>query len=698
MPITDIKFTNNARTLLSTGSLADDDTSVSVDDGSVFPALSSGNYFYATLERAASSTTREIVKVTARSGNTLTIVRAQDNTSATTFSADDIIELRVVAKSLEDIRDAVITQEEVEDYVGGMLDGTETFISVSYDDGDGNIDFVVPVKDEDNMASDSATHLSTQQSIKAYVDDKIVQTILTLYKYTATAGQTTFTGSDDGSTTLAYTAGSLFVTLNGLTLENGTDYTATNGTSVVLTDAATVGDELNIYAFGVFNAANVTGAGGDFSIADDLSFTSDGAIINMGANSDVTITHVHDTGIQLETAADSSTNLLQLLSDDAGAGAGPYLRLKRTSGSPADNDNGGIIVMDMENDNNQQFDAVQIMAKATDVSDGTEDSQLSLATMVNGSLTTGVTVSGSGIQVPDSGKIGSVSAPSAIDINSAGEIGVGTTANASITLLAYNNETGHNALRASQDNASSTTAVFETTNDGQGYGIYSVNGNGSGIYGSASRAAAGYYVQNAAVAAHYAIYAQSTGNYGVYGRTLSTGHGGIIGYDDSAACYGIIGYSPSTTLYSLYGNGSTYVSGSHTSSDSRLKDIQSRITTSDGMLAKVNQLKPTYYKWKSNTDQGKADDTEQIGFVAQEVESIFNHLVKNAPVPDMSESPPDSDGKVEKRDKTLNEELGDTKFIAYEKLTVYLTAALQEASAKIDTLEARIKTLEDSSG
>ena len=50
MSITDIKFTNNARTLLSTGSLADDATSVSVDDGSVFPALSSGNYFYATLE------------------------------------------------------------------------------------------------------------------------------------------------------------------------------------------------------------------------------------------------------------------------------------------------------------------------------------------------------------------------------------------------------------------------------------------------------------------------------------------------------------------------------------------------------------------------------------------------------------------------------------------------------------------------
>ena len=38
----------------------------------------------------------------------------------------------------------------------------------------------------------------------------------------------------------------------------------------MLTDAATVGDELYIYAFGVFNAANVTVAGGDFIIDDDL--------------------------------------------------------------------------------------------------------------------------------------------------------------------------------------------------------------------------------------------------------------------------------------------------------------------------------------------------------------------------------------------------------------------------------------------
>jgi len=72
-----------------------------------------------------------------------------------------------------------LSQEQVEDFVGGMLDGTETFISVSYDDTDGNIDFVVPVKDEDDMTSNSDTHLATQQSIKAYVDNSIVPALTT---------------------------------------------------------------------------------------------------------------------------------------------------------------------------------------------------------------------------------------------------------------------------------------------------------------------------------------------------------------------------------------------------------------------------------------------------------------------------------------------------------------------------------------
>ena len=46
-------------------------------------------------------------------------------------------------------------------------------------------------------------------------------------------------------------------------------------------------------------------------------------------------------------------------------------------------------------------------------------------------------------------------------------------------------------------------------------------------------------------------------------------------------------------------------------------------------------------------------------------------------------------------EKNLNEQLGTTYGMTYEKVCVYLTAAVQELSAKNDALEARIKTLED---
>jgi hypothetical protein len=56
--------------------------------------------------------------------------------------------------------------------------------------------------------------------------------------------------------TLAYTVGKIEVFLNGTLLMPGDDYTASNGTSVVLVSAATVGDALAVVAFDVFNVAN----------------------------------------------------------------------------------------------------------------------------------------------------------------------------------------------------------------------------------------------------------------------------------------------------------------------------------------------------------------------------------------------------------------------------------------------------------
>ena len=64
--------------------------------------------------------------------------------------------------------------EVISDTTGAMFTGnTETFITATYEDSDNTIDLVVPVLDEDNMASNSASHLATQQSIKAYVDSQV---------------------------------------------------------------------------------------------------------------------------------------------------------------------------------------------------------------------------------------------------------------------------------------------------------------------------------------------------------------------------------------------------------------------------------------------------------------------------------------------------------------------------------------------
>lgn len=62
---------------------------------------------------------------------------------------------------------------------------------------------------------------------------------VTEYKYTASGGQTTFTGSDDNTNVLSYTVGQVEVYVNGYQYTN---FTATDGTSVVLGDPATAGD------------------------------------------------------------------------------------------------------------------------------------------------------------------------------------------------------------------------------------------------------------------------------------------------------------------------------------------------------------------------------------------------------------------------------------------------------------------------
>jgi len=77
------------------------------------------------------------------------------------------------------------------------------------------------------------------------------------FVYQATAGQTSFSGSDSNSLTLTYND-SLYMDVyqNGVLLKAGTDYTATTGTTVVLVVGASLNDVVEMIVYDVFSVNN----------------------------------------------------------------------------------------------------------------------------------------------------------------------------------------------------------------------------------------------------------------------------------------------------------------------------------------------------------------------------------------------------------------------------------------------------------
>ncbi|HCC3432074.1 hypothetical protein MMA45_06720 [Salmonella enterica] len=93
---------NNAQTVLAAG-ISASATSLTVNSGagSLFPAPSAGvSFFKLTLIDAATGQLTEIVHVTARYGDTMTIDRAQEGTTARAWSANDIAANMMTAGTL----------------------------------------------------------------------------------------------------------------------------------------------------------------------------------------------------------------------------------------------------------------------------------------------------------------------------------------------------------------------------------------------------------------------------------------------------------------------------------------------------------------------------------------------------------------------------------------------------------------------
>ena len=98
----------------------------------------------------------------------------------------------------------------------------------------------------------------TESIVEVGADSSSEITVMKHYLYNASANQTTFSGTDANNESLTYTAGQILVFLNGVFLDPD-DYTASNGTSIVLDDGAKSSDYLEIISLGGSSGAKITG-------------------------------------------------------------------------------------------------------------------------------------------------------------------------------------------------------------------------------------------------------------------------------------------------------------------------------------------------------------------------------------------------------------------------------------------------------
>jgi hypothetical protein len=468
---------------------------------------------------------------------------------------------------------------------------------------------------------------------------------LILYEYTATSNQTTFSGPDGNSATLSYTVDNLQVVMNGVILDPS-DYTASNGTSVVLASGAATNDLINIYAFK------------SFTTADMVSKTNGGTFA--GA---VTVPQLNADNIRIDGNTISSTDTNGNVNIDP-AGTGDTV-MTGSGGQVTIDENGHIT-------SKQSLDAATAGGRLVGASNRGTVGQIELSQTTSSA---------------DGGYIrfltcasGSTSPTERVRVDQSGNVGIGcangditSDGNASrtyVTIQGAGNR-GRLNLGCTATNGADTATLGFTNGANTVASISSDSDSGSQTAGNISFATAG------SVRATL----DSSGNI-LFGSFSYTGASGGAFIEKGATEYAI---RTSTTLtssrihYDFYNTngrvGSIATSSSstayNTSSDYRLKENVADMT---GAIARVKQLAPKRFNFIADPD-----DTTVDGFLAHEAQTVVPEAITG------TKDEVDDDGNAVMQG------------IDQSKLVPLLTGALQEAIAKIETLETKVAALESGS-
>ena len=139
-----------------------------------------------------------------------------------------------------------------------------------------------------------------------YIGNSPKNNVRSRFYYTASASQTLFSGADIHGRTLAYQDGGYVdVYLNGVLLQDTTDYTATTKTSVTLVSGATAGDLVEIVAYGIFSVSAANGGAFSAQITAP-TFQTTNTTVNTAAF------RLNDQSVTTDTTIGSTKNALAI--------------------------------------------------------------------------------------------------------------------------------------------------------------------------------------------------------------------------------------------------------------------------------------------------------------------------------------------------------------------------------------------------
>ena len=180
---------NVSSTLLSDISASDVELTVASGEGASFPAISGSDSFFITVTNPGGA--QEIMKVTARTSDTMAIVRAQDGTTARDFTANALVQMLVNAASVSQfVAEFERTAAEVsyDNTVSGLtatnvkaaideLDTLRTAANTSYDNATSGLTAtdaqaaIDELRSSDNITYDGTVSGLAATDVKAAIDE-----------------------------------------------------------------------------------------------------------------------------------------------------------------------------------------------------------------------------------------------------------------------------------------------------------------------------------------------------------------------------------------------------------------------------------------------------------------------------------------------------------------------------------------------